>query len=81
MIQKAKETFKETLYYLMKKKTIYILIFIIVAILAIRADFSCGWKDGKFNAYIGIKNIDKKILDYTPRKPKSLKNRGYFNRF
>ena len=63
MIQKISETWKEVLIYLIKKKTIFILIFIILLVFALRADFSCGLKDGKWNAYIGIKNVDNKLPD------------------
>lgn len=64
MISQPKETWMEVIKYLIKKKTLFILIFIILVILALRADFSCGWKDNKFNAYIGIKNLDKNIGKY-----------------
>lgn len=56
-----KETVKDLLIFLAKKKTWMLLLFIIVFILSIRADFSCGRKNGKWDFHISVKNLDDKI--------------------
>lgn len=57
----VKESWMDILKYLAKKKTLAFLIFIVIVILSIRADFSCGRLNGKWDLHIAIKNLDKKI--------------------
>jgi hypothetical protein len=61
MVKEPKETIKETIIYMLKKKTVFLMIFVILIILAVRVDFKCARIDGKWDISFGVKNLNDKI--------------------
>lgn len=55
------EWIKDLITFIIKKRTIFFLVFILLMILAIRSDFSCGWKQGNFDFHFEVTNLNNKL--------------------
>lgn len=59
------DTWKETVIYLIKRKTItffiFITVFVLLTIFALRLNITCESKDGEFNYSIEMNDLDDKI--------------------
>jgi len=60
-MSKFKDQLKETIIYLLKKKTLYIFLFTLLIVLAVRINFTCEKKNNKWDIKFSIKNLDNKI--------------------
>ncbi len=56
-----KESWVDILKIIAKKKTWMFLLFIVILVLSLRADFSCGRINGEWDFHIKVKNLDDKI--------------------